>query len=123
MQESKLENQPSTETLEAASSTGPAPQNKTRDGIVLIPQPSDEPRDPLNWSQRKKYFTLFIVSLSAFVGTASSLANQLSFGAQSKVYDKTLVQMSYSVRIPSQYPYHGESFDRSMCRYLLLLPA
>jgi hypothetical protein len=22
---------------------------KTRDGIVLMPQPSDDPNDPLNW--------------------------------------------------------------------------
>lgn len=27
----------------------------TKDGIVLIPQPSDDPNDPLNWSWLKKH--------------------------------------------------------------------
>ncbi len=27
----------------------------TEDGIVLVPQPSDDPRDPLNWSWYKKH--------------------------------------------------------------------
>ena len=70
---------------------------KTRNGITLVPQPSDDPRDPLNWSQRKKYTILVIYCLAGFAGTASSLANQLGFEAQAKLYGKTLVQMSYTV--------------------------
>lgn len=30
--------------------------------IILIPQPSDDPNDPLNWSQTKKNVILFVVS-------------------------------------------------------------
>ena len=26
-----------------------APNLKKRDGIILMPQPSDDPHDPLNW--------------------------------------------------------------------------
>ncbi len=33
----------------------------------LIPQPSDDPNDPLNWSKRKKHMILFIVSFIAFL--------------------------------------------------------
>jgi len=33
---------------------------------VLIPQPSDDPADPLNWSAGKKATVLYIVSLIAF---------------------------------------------------------
>jgi hypothetical protein len=33
--------------------------------IILIPQPSDSPNDPLNWPQWKKEMILLIVSLSA----------------------------------------------------------
>lgn len=36
--------------------------------IVLIPQPSEDPEDPLNWTSRKKHMMLFIVALSAFLG-------------------------------------------------------
>lgn len=74
--------------------------SKTRNGVVLIPQPADDPRDPLNWPQKKKYLILFTCSLAAFGGTASSLANQLGFKAQAEIYGKTLVQMSYSVCCP-----------------------
>ena len=39
-----------------------------KDGrTVLIPQPSDDPNDPLNWSTTKKHVILFIVSLCAFL--------------------------------------------------------
>ena len=34
---------------------------------VLIPQPSDDPEDPLNWSKFKKHLFLFIISASAFL--------------------------------------------------------
>ncbi len=33
----------------------------------LIPQPSDDPNDPLNWSWGAKHLMLFIVSLTAFL--------------------------------------------------------
>lgn len=33
----------------------------------LIPQPSDDSNDPLNWSWTKKHVVLFIVSFAAFL--------------------------------------------------------
>lgn len=39
-----------------------------KDGhTILIPQPSADPLDPLNWSQFKKHLILFIVSATAFL--------------------------------------------------------
>ncbi|GAA5829768.1 hypothetical protein JCM11251_007873 [Rhodosporidiobolus azoricus] len=35
---------------------------------ILVPQPSEDPRDPLNWSQLKKHTILLIVALAAFNG-------------------------------------------------------
>lgn len=35
--------------------------------IVLVPQPSDSPNDPLNWPTWKKDFVLFIVGMNAAV--------------------------------------------------------
>jgi hypothetical protein len=34
---------------------------------ILIPQPSDDPQDPLNWSTVKKHVILFIISFAAFL--------------------------------------------------------
>jgi hypothetical protein len=39
---------------------------------VLIPQPSDDPQDPLNWPAWKKTIVLYIVSLTAFTGDYGS---------------------------------------------------
>lgn len=33
----------------------------------LIPQPSEDPADPLNWSQRKKTVILFVVAFAALL--------------------------------------------------------
>jgi hypothetical protein len=40
-----------------------APDNRT----ILIPQPSEDPNDPLNWSWFKKHLTLIIISATAFL--------------------------------------------------------
>ena len=34
---------------------------------VLIPQPSTDPHDPLNWSTARKHIILAVISLQAFV--------------------------------------------------------
>ena len=40
----------------------------TRDKkIVLIPQPSGDPNDPLNWSSLKKHTILLVVTVTAFL--------------------------------------------------------
>jgi hypothetical protein len=33
----------------------------------LIPQPSDDPKDPLNWSKRTKHIMLFVISFIALL--------------------------------------------------------
>ena len=34
---------------------------------ILIPQPSEDPQDPLNWSRTRKHVILFIISAAAFL--------------------------------------------------------
>ncbi|MCJ1386352.1 hypothetical protein MMC17_009478 [Xylographa soralifera] len=51
----------------------------TSDGsIILRPQPSDSPGDPLNWSQWKKHILLLVISATAFLpdygGAAGAVA-------------------------------------------------
>lgn len=66
-------------------------------GIILVPQPSNDPSDPLNWPMSKKLMTLFIISLASFIGIGQALANQAGFPIQAKLYGKTPLQVSYSV--------------------------
>jgi hypothetical protein len=40
----------------------------TKDGAtILIPQPSDDPNDPLNWSQAKKNVILMVISFTGAI--------------------------------------------------------
>lgn len=56
-----------------ASADGGGNLKTAPDGhTVLIPQPSDDPRDPLNWSPFKKHVMLFIVSFAASLPDFSS---------------------------------------------------
>ncbi|KAL8947192.1 MAG: hypothetical protein Q9222_006500 [Ikaeria aurantiellina] len=64
-------------------------------GITLIPPPTEDPRDPLNWSLGKKLTTLFIVTLAGFVGLAQTVATNSGYFIQAKLYHKSAVQLSY----------------------------
>ena len=46
--------------------------------VILVPQPSNSPNDPLNWPQRKKDTSLLIVGLS--VGVVGAYGPMLSPG-------------------------------------------
>lgn len=100
------------------------PAKLSSSGFTLIPQPSDDSKDPLvrprifhstficqtsllkphnfqNWSSLKKSTTLFIWCLAAFVTTASGLGNTLGYFVQAKIYNKpNPISLSYSVRRP-----------------------
>lgn len=56
-------------TLDSLTSSTPRGDWKTaRDGhTLLIPQPSDDPNDPLNWSSTKKNLFLVIIAFTAFL--------------------------------------------------------
>ena len=51
-----------------ASRLKTTPDGKT----VLIPQPSNDPNDPLNWSRSKKYWILAVVTYTAFLADYTS---------------------------------------------------
>ena len=50
----------------------------------LIPQPSDDPQDPLNWSWGKKHLLLFIVSLTALLPDALSATGAVTLIPQAE---------------------------------------
>lgn len=70
----------------------------TTSGIKLVPQPSDDPRDPLNWPTWKKFFTLAIVSYASFVSITQATCWQSDFPVQAKSYTNvTVIEMSYTL--------------------------
>lgn len=48
------------------------PLKRTRNGIILLPQPSDSPNDPLNWSMPRKMWHFFVVSFITALTAAIS---------------------------------------------------
>ncbi|KAJ9615692.1 hypothetical protein H2200_001768 [Cladophialophora chaetospira] len=74
-------------------------QEKTRTthGLILIPQPSSDPHDPLNWPRSKKLLTLGIVSFASCINLGQSLANQAGLVPQALLYHVSPVEISYSL--------------------------
>lgn len=70
---------------------------KHPDGVVLIPHPLDDPRDPLNWPFRKKCVIVATLSIAMFAGYAAPFCGQLNLAQQAKLYHKTVVQITYFV--------------------------
>jgi len=65
--------------------------------IILVPQPSDSPRDPLNWPLWKKDLMLFIVCVdTAVVGAWGPMISpgfgimSQEFGIVSPLYERSL---------------------------------
>lgn len=63
--------------------------NKTApDGhTILLPQPSDDPNDPLNWSKFKKHLVLIIISMTAFIPDYGSGAGVVTILPQASIWN------------------------------------
>ena len=85
-------------------------------GFVLVPQPSNDPGDPLvryrnesqerelglisksqNWTATRKLLTLVVVCLASFTSTLQALPNASGLVPQAILYQKTPVEISYGV--------------------------
>ncbi|KAK4682680.1 hypothetical protein QC764_0021690 [Podospora pseudoanserina] len=65
-------------TVHLVDVSGAAPAGaKMRDGIQLVPRPSDDPEDPLNWSRGRKMLALAMVVVYTF-GTGLPMTLQYS---------------------------------------------
>lgn len=89
----------SIEKVISSSEDGPPSPDfdKIQDGVVLIPRPLDDPRDPLNWPFRKKCIIVATLSITMFAGYAAPLCGQLNLTQQAKLYHKTVVEITYFV--------------------------
>lgn len=74
-------------------------QNFTLDkhGYPLVPQPSDNKDDPLNWSPMMKLLVVLQVSWLAFLGPMSAVVANPAFVPLSKAFDITIVEASYEL--------------------------
>lgn len=73
------------------STVSSKPLKRTRDGVLLLPQPSDSPNDPLNWSKPRKiwHFLLlsFITALTAAISNDAGAAQDSLNEAYGISYD------------------------------------
>ncbi|KAI9877446.1 MAG: hypothetical protein M1830_003868 [Pleopsidium flavum] len=67
------------------------------EAVVLIPQPSDDLKDPLNWPARKKHLTLAVLCFSCFAANLGPTSFQLAYVLQAPTYHKTPVALSYGI--------------------------
>ena len=63
---------------------------------VLIPQPSEDPDDPVNWSSFKKHMILIVVGIGAFCGDFSSAASLACIGLQATEWNMTPNHVNYA---------------------------
>ncbi|OBT70575.1 hypothetical protein VF21_10335, partial [Pseudogymnoascus sp. 05NY08] len=85
---------PSPEKLHASPHTM---QKRSSKNVVLIPQPSDDEDDPLNWPIRKKIIIFACICLAGFAGQMSPNSNQLTFVLQIPTYGKTQADLLNTV--------------------------
>ncbi|KDQ59908.1 hypothetical protein JAAARDRAFT_192363 [Jaapia argillacea MUCL 33604] len=69
-----------------------AADNKT----VLIPQPSDDPNDPLNWSSTKKHLILIIVSATALLPDYGSATGAVTLLQQATIWNMSPDTVNHS---------------------------
>lgn len=68
-----------------------------KDGhTVLIPQPSEAPQDPLNWSSFKKHLILLIISLTAFLPDYGSATGAVTLIPQAAEWHMTPDEVNHS---------------------------
>ena len=88
--------------IDASDDSVEAGQTNTRlkraaDGhTILIPQPSDDPNDPLNWSWATKHITLFIVAWTAFLPDYGSATGAVTLIAQAEQWDMSQDGVNHS---------------------------
>ncbi|KAL8795388.1 MAG: hypothetical protein Q9195_002129 [Heterodermia aff. obscurata] len=63
---------------------------------VLIPQPSSDPHDPLNWSQSKKNLVLLIISATAFLADYGSATGAVTLIPQAMLWHMSEDEVNHS---------------------------
>ncbi len=88
------------ETLTSDSSVRdqiPLELKTTKDGIVLSPQPQDNPNDPLNWPIWKRDLALLVIGFHSFIGGGQSSMLAAAFSTLEEEFGRTSDDISYLV--------------------------
>ncbi|KAL1634654.1 hypothetical protein SLS58_010597 [Diplodia intermedia] len=81
-----------------ADSSVSANVKTTADGnIVLIPQPSDDPDDPLNWSWKKKHLVFGALMLPSFLSDFGITYGAVTFEKQAQTWDMSVASVANSI--------------------------
>jgi hypothetical protein len=81
-----------------ASSSEVKEVRTTKDGkTALIPQPSDDPADPLNWAWGKKHQVLVALTFSALLTDWGMTWGTTLFEAQAETWGMSIVDISNSL--------------------------
>ncbi|KAF2157059.1 MFS general substrate transporter [Myriangium duriaei CBS 260.36] len=70
-----------------------------RHGFALRPQPSDDPKDPLNWPLPLKIWVLFQVSFLAFLGPFTQAVVNSAFALVAKSFHISVTRASYVTNV------------------------
>ncbi|KAF5967368.1 major facilitator superfamily domain-containing protein [Fusarium coicis] len=68
--------------------------SQTAYGLCLTPTPSADPNDPLNWTPRKKYTVLFLVSAYSFLANGALIGPSVYVNLLAQQFGKTPSQTS-----------------------------
>ncbi|KAI1175213.1 major facilitator superfamily domain-containing protein [Nemania sp. FL0916] len=83
--------------IDVDSATGDEGIKLASDGRTrLIPQPTDDSNDPLNWSQRKKNFILFIVAFAALLPDYGSATGAVTLIPQAEQWHMSQDEVNHS---------------------------
>lgn len=77
----------------------PAALKLDKYGLPLVPQPSDDPGDPLNWPKWLKIYIALLISLLGFVAQLGSALINPAFVQMSKDLHVTVEQASYCTTV------------------------
>ncbi|KAI9722064.1 MAG: hypothetical protein M1812_002024 [Candelaria pacifica] len=80
---------------------GEEPYDLTRDGLILHPQPTSDPLDPLNWTKVRKNSILAIVMWMYFLFTYVTTTTVPSFPGIQEHYGISYSQVNWTVAIPA----------------------
>lgn len=70
---------------------------KNHTGIILFPQPHDDPNDPLNWPTLRKDLCFLIIGFQTFIGGGQTPILAAGFSSLLKEFHKSLSTISYLV--------------------------
>ncbi|KAJ4394659.1 hypothetical protein N0V93_003878 [Gnomoniopsis smithogilvyi] len=73
---------------------------RTKNGVILRPQPTNDPNEPLNWSQWEKYTTYLTICWFTFLALMNASAFTVAIVPIIKQFHKTPTEASYVVTLP-----------------------